>query len=55
MPSFPDHDLQPDWCRGDLSLQLHADDPDTVLHALRDIARHTPGRNAGSPAPRKPT
>lgn len=43
MPSFPDDDLQPDWCHGDLSLQLHADDPDTVLHALRDIARHTRG------------
>jgi deferrochelatase/peroxidase EfeB len=43
MPSFPDDDLQPDWCHGDLSLQLHADDTDTVLHALRDIARHTRG------------
>jgi deferrochelatase/peroxidase EfeB len=43
MPFFPDDDLQPDWCHGDLSLQLHADDPDTVLHALRDIARHTRG------------
>ncbi|MGW0080084.1 iron uptake transporter deferrochelatase/peroxidase subunit [Streptomyces sp. NPDC003393] len=43
MPSFPDDDLRPDWCHGDLSLQLHADEPDTVLHALRDIARHTRG------------
>ncbi|MEU0598591.1 iron uptake transporter deferrochelatase/peroxidase subunit [Streptomyces sp. NPDC006393] len=43
MPSFPDDDLRPDWCHGDLSVQLHADDPDTVLHALRDIARHTRG------------
>lgn len=43
MPSFPDDDLQPDWCHGDLSLQLCADDTDTVLHALRDIARHTRG------------
>ncbi|MGW0995633.1 iron uptake transporter deferrochelatase/peroxidase subunit [Streptomyces sp. NPDC002523] len=43
MPSFPDDDLRPDWCHGDLSLQLHADDTDTVLHALRDIARHTRG------------
>ncbi|KDN79394.1 peroxidase [Streptomyces olindensis] len=43
MPSFPDDDLQMDWCHGDLSLQLHADDTDTVLHALRDIARHTRG------------
>ncbi|GFE07913.1 iron-dependent peroxidase [Streptomyces caniferus] len=43
MPSFPDDDLRPDWCHGDLSLQLCADDMDTVLHALRDIARHTRG------------
>ncbi|MGD6756716.1 iron uptake transporter deferrochelatase/peroxidase subunit [Streptomyces sp. BH105] len=43
MPAFPDDDLDPDWCHGDLSLQLHADDRDTVLHALRDITRHTRG------------
>ncbi|MER8056445.1 MULTISPECIES: iron uptake transporter deferrochelatase/peroxidase subunit [unclassified Streptomyces] len=43
MPAFPDDDLKPEWCHGDLSLQLHADDPDTTLHALRDIARHTRG------------
>ncbi|RPE46482.1 deferrochelatase/peroxidase EfeB [Streptomyces sp. Ag109_O5-1] len=43
MPAFPDDDLKPEWCHGDLSLQLHADDTDTVLHALRDIARHTRG------------
>ncbi|WP_435644347.1 iron uptake transporter deferrochelatase/peroxidase subunit [Streptomyces sp. H49] len=41
MPAFPDDDLDPAWCHGDLSLQLHADDPDTALHALRDITRHT--------------
>ncbi|MFG2123443.1 iron uptake transporter deferrochelatase/peroxidase subunit [Streptomyces sp. NPDC048710] len=43
MPAFPDDDLRSEWCHGDLSLQLHADDPDTTLHALRDIARHTRG------------
>ncbi|MGW3289958.1 iron uptake transporter deferrochelatase/peroxidase subunit [Streptomyces sp. NPDC001002] len=43
MPVFPDDDLKSQWCHGDLSLQLHADDTDTVLHALRDIARHTRG------------
>ncbi|GHD97047.1 iron uptake transporter deferrochelatase/peroxidase subunit [Streptomyces naganishii] len=43
MPAFPDDDLRPDWCHGDLSVHLHADDPDTVLHALRDITRHTRG------------
>jgi deferrochelatase/peroxidase EfeB len=43
MPAFPDDDLRAEWCHGDLSLQLHADDSDTVLHALRDMARHTRG------------
>ncbi len=43
MTSFPDDDLDPDWCHGDLSLQLCANAPDTALHALRDITRHTRG------------
>ncbi|WP_430379524.1 iron uptake transporter deferrochelatase/peroxidase subunit [Streptomyces sp. B1-3] len=43
MPSFPDDDLDADWCHGDLSVQLCADNTDTVLHALRDLARHTRG------------
>jgi deferrochelatase/peroxidase EfeB len=43
MPMFPNDDLDSAWCHGDLSLQLEADDDDTVLHALRDIARHTRG------------
>jgi len=43
MPAFDDDDLQPAWCHGDLSLQLSAPNPDTVLHTLRDIARHTRG------------
>jgi deferrochelatase/peroxidase EfeB len=43
MPSFPDDDLDPDWCHGDLSVQFCAAGTDTVLHALRDVARHTRG------------
>ncbi|GII58720.1 iron-dependent peroxidase [Planotetraspora thailandica] len=43
MPTFPNDDLDPAWCHGDLSLQLSADDDDILLHALRDIARHTRG------------
>jgi len=43
MEAFPNDTLEPEWCHGDLSLQLSADDEDTVLHALRDIARHTRG------------
>ncbi|MFF2520851.1 iron uptake transporter deferrochelatase/peroxidase subunit [Streptomyces liangshanensis] len=43
MDVFPDDDLEDAWCHGDLMLQLCADHPDTVAHALRDIARHTRG------------
>jgi deferrochelatase/peroxidase EfeB len=43
MTPFPDDDLDPAWCGGDLSVQFCADHPDTVLHALRDVARHTRG------------
>ncbi|MFF9131403.1 iron uptake transporter deferrochelatase/peroxidase subunit [Streptomyces sp. NPDC014806] len=43
METFPDDALDPAWCHGDLLLQLGADHPDTVLHALRDVARHTRG------------
>jgi deferrochelatase/peroxidase EfeB len=43
MRTFPNDDLDPDWCHGDVSLQLSADDDDTVVHALRDITRHTRG------------
>jgi deferrochelatase/peroxidase EfeB len=61
MPAFPDDDLRPEWCHGDLSLQLSAPHPDTVLHALRDIARHTRGgmqvrwRMDGFSSPSRPT
>ncbi|MFG2722196.1 iron uptake transporter deferrochelatase/peroxidase subunit [Streptomyces sp. NPDC048416] len=43
MPAFPDDDLAPSWCHGDLSVQLCAQSPDIVLHALRDVTRHTRG------------
>jgi deferrochelatase/peroxidase EfeB len=43
MTAFPNDDLDPAQCGGDLSLQLSAGSQDTVLHALRDIAGHTRG------------
>ena len=43
MRTFPDDNLDPAQTGGDLVLQLSAGHPDTVMHALRDIARHTRG------------
>jgi deferrochelatase/peroxidase EfeB len=43
MTTFPNDELDPAQCGGDLSLQLSAGSTDTLLHALRDIARHTRG------------
>jgi deferrochelatase/peroxidase EfeB len=43
MTPFPDDDLDPAQSHGDLILQLSAGNADTVMHALRDIARHTRG------------
>ena len=43
MLPFPNDDLDPAQCGGDLVVQLSAGNSDTVMHALRDIARHTRG------------
>ena len=43
MKSFPNDSLEPSLCHGDLMLQLCANNPDTIHHALRDIAKHTRG------------
>jgi deferrochelatase/peroxidase EfeB len=43
MPSFPNDNLDQAQCGGDLILQLSAGNSDTVVHALRDIAKNTRG------------
>jgi deferrochelatase/peroxidase EfeB len=43
MESFPNDNLDPALCQGDLSVQICAEDADTVVHALRDITKHTRG------------
>ena len=43
MEPFPDDELDPAQCQGDLSLQLSAGSTDTVLHAMRDITKNTRG------------
>jgi deferrochelatase/peroxidase EfeB len=42
MTSFPNDALDPARCHGDLLLQFCAHTPDTTIHALRDIVKHTP-------------
>ena len=61
MTSFPNDNLDPAQCGGDLIVQLRAGSMDTVLHALRDIAKNTRGgmqinwRIDGFASPARPT
>jgi len=43
MTVFPNDHIDPTHAHGDLSLQFRAADADTVVHALRDITKHTRG------------
>ena len=43
MKVFPNDAPDPAWTHGDLLFQLCANNPDTLHHALRDIAKHTRG------------
>ncbi len=42
MERFPNDSLDASLCHGDLLLQICANTADTVIHALRDIIKHTP-------------
>ncbi len=61
MTSFPNDSLNPNLCGGDVLLQICAGSPDTAIHALRDIAKHTRGgmqilwRMDGFVSPPRPT
>jgi deferrochelatase/peroxidase EfeB len=43
MIAFPNDSPDPAWLHGDLMLQLCANHPDTIHHAIRDITKHTRG------------
>ena len=43
MTTFPNDNLDPAQCGGDLSIQICAHSADNVLHALRDLTKHTRG------------
>jgi deferrochelatase/peroxidase EfeB len=43
MTTFPDDSPEAAWLHGDLLVQLCANHPDTIHHAIRDIAKHTRG------------
>lgn len=42
MTRFPNDSLDASLCHGDVLLQICANTNDTVIHALRDIIKHTP-------------
>jgi deferrochelatase/peroxidase EfeB len=61
MRVFPNDSPDPAWLHGDLLLQLCANHPDTIHHAIRDITRHTRGtmqlrwKMAGYNSPPRPS
>ena len=61
MRTFPNDSPDPAWLHGDLLLQLCANHPDTIHHAIRDITRRTRGamqlrwKMAGYNSPPRPS
>src|ERR1700754_3075305 len=61
MPDFPNDALRRELCDGDLLLQICAHNPDTAVHALREISRATRGgmqprwRQQGFVSPPRPS
>jgi deferrochelatase/peroxidase EfeB len=43
MKTFPNDNLKPAECHGDLSVQFNAAESDIAIHALRDLTKHTRG------------
>jgi deferrochelatase/peroxidase EfeB len=39
LPAFSGDDLQPEWCGGDIGVQVCANDPQVAFHAIRNLVR----------------
>ncbi|MBN6187553.1 deferrochelatase/peroxidase EfeB [Aneurinibacillus sp. BA2021] len=39
LPAFAGDDLQPEWCGGDIGVQVCANDPQVAFHAIRNLVR----------------
>jgi len=44
LPSFPGDSLQPEWCGGDIGVQVCANDMQVAFHAIRNLIRIARGK-----------